>query len=249
MNTVDSLHPSPGARGPALVVTITLALAGCFSLPEVEPAANPNEHVVGHPEGACKLCDVYYDASKQIVRIITPTGQGAGIVVTRSGAILTNAHVVARSDVLAVEAGNDQRFRVNVAHRDASLDLALLRPDAGTIDVDPMPLSAGNLAPIGTDVYVIGHSAGLGWTVTRGTVSGHRKPGEVGPVPLLQTDAVISPGNTGGPLLDRDGRLLGLVTDKVRAPGAENVAFAIPAGVLEDYLERHEKRRSPVPEP
>jgi S1-C subfamily serine protease len=249
MKTAHSLRSSTGVHGPALLVAMVLATAGCFSLPEVEPAANPNEHVVGHPEGACRLCDVYYAVSPQIVRVITPTGQGAGIVVTRAGAILTNAHVVGDSDVLAVEAGNDQRFRVNVAHRDANRDLALLRPDAGTIDVDPMPLSAGGLAPIGTGVYVIGHPAGLGWTVTRGTISGHRKAGKVVSVPLLQTDATISPGNSGGPLLDEDGHLLGLVTDKVSAPGKENVAFAIPVGVLENYLDRRGKRRSAIPKP
>jgi len=233
----------------ALVLATVLATAGCFTLPEIESSANPDEHVVVHPDGTCKLCDVYYRASKQIVRIIPKTGAGAGIVVTRSGAILTNAHVVGTADRLAVAACNDQRFLVKLLHRDPALDLALLHVEAGTIDVDPMPLIDRALPSVGTGVYVIGHSIGLGWTVTRGSVTAHPKTDGAESVTLLQTDAPLSPGNTGGPLLDEDGRLLGLVTSRAMAPGAEGVAFAIPVGVLKGYLDQRSRQRSASPEP
>ena len=89
-------------------------------------------------------------------------------------------------------------------------------------------------------VYVIGHPLGLGWTVSRGIVSAQRKPGEIALTAMIQTDAAISPGNSGGPLLDRNGDLVGIVVSKAVASGAENLAFAIPASVLQDFLTQPE---------
>ncbi len=91
---------------------------------------------------------------------------------------------------------------------------------------------------VGSEVYVIGHPMGLGWTVTRGIVSAHRKPGEVARTAMIQTDAAISPGNSGGPLLNRHGDLVGLVVAKLSGGGAENVAFAIPASAVLEFLDQ-----------
>ncbi len=92
------------------------------------------------------------------------------------------------------------------------------------------------MPPVGSEVYVIGHPLGLGWTVTRGIVSAHRKPGEIAPTAMIQTDAAISLGNSGGPLLDRNGDLVGLVVSKLSGSGVENIAFAIPASVIVEFL-------------
>ena len=112
----------------------------------------------------------------------------------------------------------------------------MLQAVDSTVHWEPISVEPGELPEVGSDVYVIGHPVGLGWTVTRGVVSATRKAGEAGPTPLIQTDAAISPGNSGGPLLDRDGRLLGVVSSKLAGPGIESVGFAIPATVAAGFL-------------
>jgi S1-C subfamily serine protease len=91
---------------------------------------------------------------------------------------------------------------------------------------------------VGTKVFVIGHPVRLGWTVTQGIVSGLRGAGEVAPTALIQTDAAISPGNSGGPLLDEHGHLVGIVRSKLVGPGIENVSFAVPASAVRLFLQR-----------
>lgn len=103
-------------------------------------------------------------------------------------------------------------------------------------------VEGGGLPKIGSDVYIIGHPLGLGWTVTRGIVSGIRKDGDR---TMIQTDAPISPGNSGGPMLDAQGHLVGIVTAKFVETGAENLAFARPALALLDLLAAHDNLDGP----
>lgn len=201
-------------------------------------------HRVGHAPGTCNLCDLYYKARAHVVRVRTKTGLGAGIVITTAGRILTNAHVIANDDAPVVETYGGDLLGSRVLKSDAELDLAVLDVDESPTPWEPLSVDPCPLPEVGSDVYVIGHPVGLGWTVTRGVVSATRPAGEVGPIPLIQTDAAISPGNSGGPLLDRDGRLLGVVSSKLAGPGIENVGFVIPASVAADFL-----ARSPNPTP
>lgn len=209
-------------------------------LPEPKTFASTRSepHHVGHAPGTCDLCDLYYKARAHVVRVRTKAGFGAGIVITTSGRILTNAHVIADDDAPVVETYGGDLLGSRVLKSDAELDLAVLAVDKSPTPWEPLSVEPCELPAVGSDVYVIGHPVGLGWTVTRGVVSATRNAGEVGPIPLIQTDAAISPGNSGGPLLDRDGRLLGVVSSKLAGAGIEGMGFAIPASVAADFLAR-----------
>ncbi len=198
--------------------------------------ARLGEHVVGHEPGTCDLCDLYYAARTQVVRLRTTTGQGAGIVVSDSGRIITNMHLVEGDDTPTVETYAGKMSRAKTLRTRAELDLALVAVDTPSTGWVPMRVEHRGLPAVGSDVYVIGHPVGLGWTVTRGIVSAVRKAGEIAPIDLIQTDAAISAGNSGGPLLDRDGRLVGIVAAKLTGRGIENVAFAIPASVAAEFI-------------
>lgn len=210
--------------------------AATVSWPTSFDAARSAPHIVGHSPAACDLCDLYQKVSKQVVRVRTEDGQGSGIVVSGLGHIITNAHVVKNDDKPTVETFAGEIFRAKTVRRGGNEGLALVRVDSPPAGWEPMPIGAGRLPAVGTDVYVIGHPAGLGWTVTRGIVSAVRKPGEIRKTAMIQTDAAISPGNSGGPLLDRHGRLLGIVMAKLAGRGVENVAFAIPASEVLQFL-------------
>ncbi len=196
------------------------------------------EHIVNHAEGVCNLCDLYYKARTGVVRVRTGNGQGAGIVVTSTGRIVTNAHVVEGDDALIIETYHGDRTKATVLRADAQRDVALVsvEREAQSNAWSSIPVQRTALPRVGTDVYVIGHPAGMGWTVSRGVVSAIRNVGDVGRTAMIQTDAAISPGNSGGPLLDREGHLLGLVVAKLAGRGVESIAFAIPASEVAEFL-------------
>lgn len=244
---------NPWAMGRALSFAV-LALATCagcqyggyprpgaLSLgPASFNVARLGEHVVGHEPGTCDLCDLYYAARTQVVRLRTTTRQGAGIVVSDSGRIITNMHLVEGDDTPTVETYAGKMSRAKTLRTRAELDLALVAVDTPSTGWVPMRVEHRGLPAVGSEVYVIGHPVGLGWTVTRGIVSAVRKAGEIAPIELIQTDAAISAGNSGGPLLDRDGRLVGIVVAKLTGRGIENVAFAIPVSAAAAFIAQGE---------
>ena len=167
------------------------------------------------------LADVIALARKSVVKVETPGGQGTGIVVS-SGAILTNAHVVAHESAVALidEAGN--KHAGTVVWRDRLLDLSVIR----AADAPWPPIVVGDLSKVreGDEVIALGHPLGFSFTVTRGIVSARSREfdGRV----FIQTDAAINPGNSGGPLLDQNGCVIGINTFIIRGGNALN--FAIP---------------------
>lgn len=233
------MSSSLSVRGsfPGLLAAIAL-LAACASYPG--PAENRFDdaglHVVHHEPGRCAICSLYVEARDSVLLVRTTDGLGAGIVVTAEGHLVTNAHVVGGAASVGVETHAGGRHMARVLAVDAVEDLALLQlvPDGTTWK--PIATHGAELPVVGSEVFLIGHPLGLGWSVTRGVVSGLRPEG---PQPMIQTDAAISPGNSGGPMLDADGHLIGVVTSKIVAVGSDNVAFARPAAALLAFLAGH----------
>ena len=160
-----------------------------------------------------------------------PTGTGTGVVTDNEGHVLTNAHVISGAQNVIV-VGSDGVPRdaqvVGTWAADQSSDLALLLlEDASGLE----PISIGDSAglEVGDPVVAIGNALGLGLSVSVGIVSatGRRVRTDTTSIEdVLQTDAAINPGNSGGPLLDADGRLIGINT--AIAGNAQNIGFAIP---------------------
>lgn len=206
-------------------------------------AAHSAAHIVGHEPRTCDLCDLYYKARTHVVRLQAGDGMGTGFVVSKSGLIMTNAHVVGNNDAPSVQTYEGATFAANTLRRSADVDLALVQVDPPSSEWMPMQVGPIALPEVGSDVYVIGHPVGLGWTITRGIVSAVRKAGEVAKTEMIQTDAAISPGNSGGPLLDRYGQLIGVVVAKLTGPGIESVGFAIPVSVAAEFITQTERKR------
>lgn len=157
-------------------------------------------------------------------------GTGSGFVCQQGDLVLTNHHVVA--DALAVEATfHDGRTAVlDILGTDAATDLALLRVPVGDLDATALPLRI-DPPRVGDFALAIGCPHGLAHSVSAGIVSGLGRalPGPTGRSieDVIQTDAPLNPGNSGGPLLDTDGRVVGIATAIV--PMAQGLCFAVPA--------------------
>ena len=158
-------------------------------------------------------------------------GQGSGFIVSADGLILTNAHVVKDAKEVTVRLADRREYAAKVLGSDAATDIAVLRINAQGLPTvrlgDPKGLQVGD------PVLAIGAPYGLEQTATAGIVSakGRSLPGDTA-VPFIQTDAAVNPGNSGGPLFDSAGNVVGINAQIYsRTGGFQGVSFAIPVDV------------------
>ena len=164
-------------------------------------------------------------------------GLGSGFVVRPDGLIATNLHVIGEARPIHVRFTNGKQFPVvAVEATDRTLDLALIRIDAR--DLPTLPLGDSDKVRQGQRVVALGNPLGLEHSVVAGVVSGSR---EINHLPLLQLAIPIEPGNSGGPLVDDQGRVQGLLTMKSLV--TQNLGFAVKVNALKGLLERP----NPVP--
>ncbi len=165
-------------------------------------------------------------------------GLGSGVIVSPSGYILTNNHVVEGGDEIEVTLNDTRRAKAKVIGTDPDSDLAILK-----IDLDKLPvivLGSSDALQIGDQVLAIGNPFGVGQTVTSGIVSalGRNQLGINTFENFIQTDAAINPGNSGGALVDVNGNLLGINTAIYsRSGGSMGIGFAIPVSTAKQVME------------
>ncbi|HSL57135.1 MAG TPA: trypsin-like peptidase domain-containing protein [Acidimicrobiales bacterium] len=230
-----------GRVGRLLVALAVLALAGCSSSND-DTATGSGADAPAEPSAAVdRVPGVVQDVAPSVVVIQTGEGAGSGVVWSADGSLVTNAHVVGdRREVTVLFADGEQR-RAEVVATDVFTDLALLRVDRTGL---PEIARADEVPPVGTGVVAIGSPLGFQNTVSVGVISGERRsiPGSAAVTPalvdLLQTDAAISPGNSGGALVDLDGRLVGIAVAYLppQATGAVSIGFAIPVPTVVDVI-------------
>ena len=158
-------------------------------------------------------------------------GQGSGFIISSDGLILTNAHVVRDAKEVAVKLSDRREFKAKVLGADASTDVAVLRIDAKNLPV--VRLGDVQQLQVGDPVLAIGSPFGFEQTATQGIVSakGRSLPGDAA-VPFIQTDAAVNPGNSGCPLFDGSGAVVGINAQIYsQSGGYQGLAFAIPINV------------------
>ncbi|MGH7420376.1 MAG: DegQ family serine endoprotease, partial [Candidatus Rokuibacteriota bacterium] len=166
---------------------------------------------------------------------------GSGVVVDPRGYILTNNHVVENAAEIEVRLSDDRKFKATLVGRDGRTDLAVLKIDpAGPLPV--ADLGDSDTLRVGQWAIAIGNPFGLDRTVTAGIVSatGRTHVGVATYEAFIQTDASINPGNSGGPLLNLDGRVVGINTAIVSS--GQGIGFAIPINMARDIMTQLIKR-------
>ena len=221
-SSTDRLETGSAARG-------TRVAAPIAPVKEGTDARTPTELTV---------IQVARGASPAVVSVVQPgVGSGSGIIIGADGVILTNAHVVGNARTVQVSLADGRQLPGRVLGGDASVDVAVVRVQGGNLPV--APIGDSDRLEVGQTAIAIGNPLGLDRSVTSGIVSAvNRDPRGVGLDGLIQTDAAISPGNSGGPLLDSQGRVIGINTVVLRAPGSEGLGFAVPINLAVDVAEQ-----------
>jgi S1-C subfamily serine protease len=202
------------------------------------------------PAGAAPVCALagqdsdpatLFETLAPSVVTIEATAEGEGMAGTgflwdHSGHVVTNEHVIRTGKQLTIRFADGHTARPTMIAVAAHLDIAVLRVDVA----DAAPVSHGSAGKlrVGQWVFAIGNPYGLGVSLSRGIISGLDRPVELGDGKridnAIQTDASLNPGNSGGPLLDARGCLIGMATAMVApSAGASNVGFALPVDLLE----------------
>jgi S1-C subfamily serine protease len=203
---------------------------------------------------ALSVSEIYRRAYKGVVEITvtgnqtTPFGgtqtqraQGSGFVFDQQGHIVTNEHVVDGASSISVRFWNGETYEAKVVGTDASTDLAVIEVDAPDSLLFPLSLGDSSTVAVGDSVVAIGSPFGLEGTVTSGIASAlHRQmtsPNNFTIDDAIQTDAAINHGNSGGPLLDGRGRVIG-VTAQIESDsgGNDGVGFAVPANTVRSVV-------------
>ena len=229
-----------GLEGDTTVVTETSEAPSAQSAPTADRALNVNE--------------IYERAAPGVVQITTMSGSGvslpagralgSGFVVDKAGHIVTNYHVIeAGSSEIRVSFSNRDTVEAELVGSDPSTDLAVLRVDTSASALTPLSLGDSDAVEVGDPVVAIGNPFGLDRTATAGIVSALQRlitaPNQFTIDHVIQTDAPINHGNSGGPLLDDQGQVIGVNTQIETgglATGNVGIGFAVPSNTVKDVV-------------
>jgi S1-C subfamily serine protease len=153
---------------------------------------------------------------------------GSGVIINANGYIVTNYHVIDQLQQIMVQTHDGNAYTATVVGKDAKWDVAVIKLVANNTDFTYLEWADSDAATVGEHVIAVGNPVGLESTVTEGIISNTKRliPGEM-QIYYLQTDVAINAGNSGGPLIDKDGNILGIATMKYSKTGFEGLSFAL----------------------
>jgi S1-C subfamily serine protease len=229
-----------GARLAASALTVVTA-AGCVSSTRTEPPRDSAPAVAAGSGVFGRIPEVVRDVEPSVVTVLADGSMGSGVVYTTDGLIVTNEHVVRGAKQVEVAFADGRRVPGTVQATDTITDLAVIQAKRSGV---PAAEFRKTLPAVGELSVVLGSPLGFRNTATAGIVSGLQReiPGSARStqslVNLLQTDAPISPGNSGGPVVDSDGRVIGISEAYIPPQrGAVALGFAIPAPTVVEVVD------------
>ena len=173
-------------------------------------------------------------------RMTSVEGLGSGVLIDNEGLILTAAHVVHVADSVHVEFSNGKKVLGKVIASEITADVALVKVDEIPSGIQPAVLGDSNYNNVGDDIFVIGAPYGINRTLTVGYISGRREPLDksmFSDVEFFQTDAAINQGNSGGPMFNMSGEVIGIVSHILsKSGGFEGMGFAVTSNSAKNLL-------------
>lgn len=179
----------------------------------------------------------YFDQQRRNGRTRRVTSLGSGFVVDPKGIVVTNNHVIADADEITVRFANGKEYKAEILGRDSRTDVAVLKIETDE-DLPYVEFGDSDSIRVGDWVLTIGNPFGLGGTVTAGIVSARNRNINAGPYDdFIQTDAPINRGNSGGPMFNMEGKVIGINT-AILSPsgGSVGIGFAVPAALAQPIV-------------
>jgi S1-C subfamily serine protease len=175
------------------------------------------------------------------IGLVPVTDLGSGVLISADGDVLTAAHLVQAADLVRVEFADGTTVGATVVASEPAADLALLQLDEVPAHAIVASMGDSDMIRVGQPIFVIGAPYGLGHTLTAGHISARHRPGTRGSTfvlgEFLQTDAAINRGNSGGPLFNMNGEVVGIVSHILSRSGAfEGVGFAVASNSIDELL-------------
>ncbi len=171
------------------------------------------------------------DVVKGVVTVRTDIGQGTGFIISNEGHFVTNAHVLAGATQVSAITYDQNLFPADFIGYDSDLDIALLKISG---DHKVLELADSNFIQLGEKVIAIGNPLGLQFSVSQGIVSGVHRLGPNDLNAYVQTDAALNPGNSGGPLINKQGEVIGINNFKIG--GGESLGFALESNYIKEAI-------------
>lgn len=181
--------------------------------------------------------DLYANLNPSVVVILTDGGQGSGFVYDTSGHIVTNNHVIEGARQIQVLLADGTTLPATLVGRDSGSDLAVVKVNPNSANLNPIPLGNSDAVEVGQIVIALGSPFGLQSTMTTGIVSAVNRTfpsDQQFQIPdVIQTDAAVNPGNSGGPLVDIYGNVIGVNT-AIESPvrGSSGIGLAVPSNLI-----------------
>ncbi len=253
-------HPGPRLKAPAMPPTAAMEVKNRIGFAPVPFQPEPSESqykskAVGHinfPD----IRDLVKRVNRSVVsiRMLEPgsgfsighlgfapenggkaTGYGSGFIISSNGHIITNEHVLRNGSQIEIELLDGQRYYAKALHKDPKNDIALLKIEANGLS--PVSMGDSESVDLGEWVIGIGNPYGIGQSIMMGIVSAQRRtiPGSGYP-PLIQIDAAMNLGNSGGPLFNMDGQVIGINT--ILLWKSQGIGFATPINSARDFLQK-----------
>lgn len=176
--------------------------------------------------------EIIDQAIKSVVTIKTDISQGSGFIIADGGYVVTNAHVMEGAKAAGVITFDDKLHAVSRIGENTGMDIILLKIESE--NYSPLKLADSNNVQVGERVIAIGNPLGLQFSVSEGIVSAIHREGENNLNAYIQTDAALNPGNSGGPLINSDGKVIGINNFKVG--GGENLGFALESNYIKEVV-------------
>ena len=171
------------------------------------------------------------DSLKGVVTIKTNVAQGTGFIISSDGYIVTNAHMLSGASEVQITTFDENKISAELIGYNAELDIALLKIGG---EYNFLELGNSDETQVGERVIAIGNPLGLQFSVTEGIVSGIHRPGINELEAYVQTDAALNPGNSGGPLINKNGKVIGINNFKLGS--GESLGFALESNYIKDAV-------------
>jgi len=176
--------------------------------------------------------EIIEDSIPSVVTVVTDVSQGTGFIINDDGYIVTNAHVLYGAHYAKALTADKLVINAQLIGANLNLDVALLKIPG---NYESLKLGNSDNVKIGEKVIAIGNPLGLSFSVTEGIVSGINRAGPNNLQAYIQTDVALNPGNSGGPLINRDGEVIGINNFKIG--GGEGLGFALESNYVKEAVE------------